>query len=174
MRGIPALPCLALILLVGCADAGVPASPAPPRTAAADGVQVELEAGWHAATESLTPKLLNPRELLSIGNFSMHPGGRCNHLPSRAYSEMGPRDGLITIMERRGNESGERNAYRQRPDRFDLDNLLDSFECTPPELDSHQFTFSDSGRNFYAFVALGSRGPEKEAESILNSFDASP
>jgi hypothetical protein len=159
---------LAFALLVGCGDSGDATTPERPRSAAAHGVEVQLEPGWHAARENLTPKLIRPKDLLSVGTFRMRHGGECSQLPSRAYSDMGARDGLITIMEHAGRGSG----FPPRPADFRLDARPGPFECAPSRLNAQQFQFRDAGRRFYAFVALGASGPQREVESILDSFSA--
>jgi hypothetical protein len=120
------------------------------------------------AKTNLTPHLVNPRGILSLGTFPMRPGGRCNQLPARAYSEMGTQDGLITILQRKGSPD-----FPPRPAQFQLHPRPRAFECLPRDLDGEEVAFSDSDRHFYAFVALGSRGPLHEAESILDSFSVS-
>ena len=147
---------------------GPPVQPDGPSLAAAHGVQVQLEPGWRMAETSLTPKLVSPTERLSVGTFAMRPGGSCSQLPSQAYDDMGRRDAIITIMERGSRHTG----YPQRPAAFDLHTRPAAFECAPVGLDSHEFVFRDSGRNFYAFVVVGPQGPTRDAEAILNSFDA--
>ncbi len=129
---------------------------------------MQLEPGWHVAGTILTPKLVSPSERLSVGTFAMRPGGTCAQLPSQAYDDMGPTDGMITIMERGGRHTG----YPPRPARFDLQPRPAAFECAPLRLDSQEFLFREAGRNFYAFVVLGARGPTDEAEAVLNSFEA--
>ena len=105
-------------ILVGGEDTPDQTSPEPGSSIArAAGVAMELEPGWRIATESLTPDLLSPKERLSIGTFAMEPGGRCAHMPSRAYSAMGPSDAMITLMER----GSDRVGYPPRPRYFDLD-----------------------------------------------------
>jgi hypothetical protein len=154
-------------VLAACGSTGDSTTHEPARSITAHGVGLQLQPGWHVSRSNLTPKLVNPRDLVSVGTFSMRPGGRCAQSPSRAYSDMGSTDGLITIMERGGN-SGD---YPPRPARFHLNPRPRSFECAPARLSSQELMFSDGGRNFYAFVALGSGGPVGEAESILDSFD---
>ncbi len=144
-------------------------SPTPLPSAAAHGLRVRLEPGWHAAGQTLTPRLVSPKERLSLGTFPMRPGGSCAQAPSRAYSDMGPRDGLITIME-----EGSRQAFPPRPAEVQLHPRPGSFECAGPSLRSQEVVFRDAGRNFYAFVALGARGPVQAAQSILNSLRVAP
>jgi hypothetical protein len=66
-------------------------------TAKAHRVQIQLEAGWQVAKQSLTPKLINPTELLTVGTFPMKPGGICAQLPSRAFEAIGENDAVITF-----------------------------------------------------------------------------
>lgn len=154
-------------------DGAPPESAAPDRRstlAEAAGLAITLEPGWRMAEESLTPRLISPKERLSIGTFAMRPGGRCSQLPSRSYAAMGPTDAIITLMERGSNRSG----YPPRPRRFDLDPRPRAFECVPRALRGEQFAFRDAGRNLYAFVIMGRRGPVAEAERTLNTLVVAP
>jgi hypothetical protein len=138
--------------------------------AEAAGLAITLEPGWREAGTSLTPRLISPKERLSIGTFPMKPGGRCSQLPSRAYAAMGPTDAMITFMERGSGRSG----YPPRPRRFDLDPRRRAFECVPRALSGEQFAFRDAGRNLYAFVVIGRRGPLAAAERTLNTLIVAP
>lgn len=149
-------------------------TPSSPSTGAR-GVKMQLAPGWQAAHVNLTPTLINPREVVSVGTLRMRPTvrGGCAQLPTTAYADMGPTDGLITIQER-GRGKGSLRNYPPRPDHFQIRARRGEHGCAPPSLNFQEFIFSDVGRRFYAFVALGARGPEEEAESILDSFHAGP
>jgi hypothetical protein len=99
----------------------------------------------------------------------MKRGGECDHLPSRAFASVGPRDGFITIQERARSKS---QNYPPKP-YFEFSDKPGAFSCAPNGLKAQEFVFRDAGRFFYAFTALGDAGPEAELESVLNSFDAS-
>lgn len=163
-----------LYLGLGGGDGGSPAkdaaTPTPLPSAAAHGLRVRLEPGWHAAGQILTPQLLNPRERMSLGTFRMRPGGNCDTGATRAYADMGPTDGLITIMERPGPVS----KYPPRPAEIRLHPETGPFECVPANLDHQMVAFRDNGRVIYAFVTLGAHGPVQAAESILNSLRVGP
>ena len=173
MRRTALLLTLAVAYLAGCGGSGDSTTTERSLSVAAKGVKMQLAPGWRAASENLTPRLLNPREVLSAGTLRMRAAARggCAQLPSRAYADMGPTDGLITIQER-GRGKGSLRGYPPRPGHFQIRAQRGAFECAPPNLDSQEFVFSDAGRRFYAFVVLGARGPEEEAESILDSFHA--
>jgi hypothetical protein len=156
---------LAVAVVAGCGGGGSRESPGPSPLVGAHGVKLRLAPGWHLARTNLTPRLVNPHDILSVGTFPMQPGGRCSQLPARAYSEMRKRDGLITILERR-----KGHGIPARPAHFRLHPHPRSFECAPAKLDGQEVAFSDAGRHFYVFVALGSNGPRRQAESILDSF----
>jgi hypothetical protein len=153
----------------GTGPSGGGGSPQPLPSAGAHGIRVRLQPGWHVAARILTPRLVNPRELLSVGTFQMRPGGRCAQSPSTAYSDMGPSDGLITFMERKGHAEN----YQARPAEFRLRPTPGPGDCAPASVATQMAAFRDHGRIVYAFVALGGRGPQNEAESILNSLRVS-
>jgi hypothetical protein len=155
-------------------------------TAKAHRVQIQLEAGWQVAKQSLTPKLINPTELLTVGTFPMKPGGICAQLPSRAFEAIGENDAVITFQERghrplgapqpsNSYESAELlDQYPPRPAHFRFKPLLVAFECAPADLDGQEFVFSNAGRRFYAYVVAGRKAASNEVESVLDSFEAQP
>ncbi len=100
------------------------------------------------------------------GNFPRAAGRELRHRGDRACVDMGPTDGLITIMERPGPVSKD----PPRPAVMRLQPKPGPFECVPANLEHEMVTFRDYGRIIYAFVALGARGPVHAAESILNSL----
>ncbi len=58
-------------------------------------------AGWHESRARLVPELLMPREVVSVGNFAMRPGGggNCGREPSASIRRMRPGDALVTVQE---------------------------------------------------------------------------
>jgi len=154
----------------GCGDDSNEVSETP-ATANAAGVSMELREGWRQADETLTPNLISPEEILSVGTFRMEPGGGCNHMPQHAYEAMSAGDALITIMERPGQAGGDQ-AYPPRPEHFRFDSIR--FECLPDNLIGSRHAFSESGRKFYAWVAVGREASRDEAMAVLNSFRVRP
>jgi hypothetical protein len=133
-------------------------------------VQVDLEPGWQAAERTLTPDLLNPKELLSVGTLPMKRGS-CATVPSRAVEAMRPGDALITIQER---AEGRPEDYPPRPKHFRVDPGIGNFECAPQDLKVDSFVFREAGRHFYVLVVVDRGAPIDEAERILNTFEAQP
>jgi hypothetical protein len=139
-----------------------------------DGVTYRVPAGWHVATRSLTPHLVNPRELFTAGTGRLPArAGRCAHMPSAALEAMGPSDVLVTVQERFGADSG----FPGRPHHFGLDGPApsDAIACAGPHpaFESHWFGFRDRGRGFHVLVAVGDSAPDarvREALSILDSI----
>jgi hypothetical protein len=141
-----------------------------PAIAKAHGVQLQLMPGWQAAEQSLTPKLLNPMELLSVGTLRMKPGG-CATVPLRTLKSMGTGDAVITIQERL---EGRPEDYPPRPESFRVHPAVEHFECAPQDLKVQAFVFSEAGRQFTVLAAVERGAPLDEVEAILNSFEASP
>lgn len=152
---------------------------------------VEYPAGWTIADEALAPDLFDPREILSVGTFPLRPGGTAPteaFLPGNAIADIGPDDVFITVQERRSKGGG--SAHPARPERFGPDT-----GCAPDDagclagtalaiegLHAWWIPFSDppSGRDLYAFVAMGEsayRDPARSAAAwaVLDSlaFDGS-
>jgi hypothetical protein len=148
----------------------------------AHGFEVSLPPGWRLSQASLTPQLLDPRELLSAGTFPLHyRKGGCNHMPVGALRAMGPADGFVSIQER-GRNGGSVTGFprrpssfaaRAKPERTDLDLCLD----VEPHPIAYWMPFSDAGRRFYALLVLGRDAPasiRSEAFAVLDRIRFDP
>jgi hypothetical protein len=132
------------------------------------GVDVSVPAGWHVAPRSLTPQLIEPREILTATTFTPVPSARpCVRWPAVT---LGPGDALVTVQEWGGGF-----ALSPRPRRFApvpaspiTARLVQA--CVGPGTVSYQ-TFSDGLRNFNALVVVDPRATSRvrvEAYGILN------
>jgi hypothetical protein len=102
----------------------------------------------------------------------MLPGAGCEAtLPARAFGDMSASDGMITIDEGLGAQA--RNPP-PAPQHFDLGSRGQLNQCAPAGMQTHEFRFRAAGRQFYAFVVIGPRGPQREAEGILDSLKVTP
>ena len=173
---------LAALALAGCgADAereAVAQSPQPPRTYEARGVTVTLPPGWHAATESLTPALTEPREVLVVATFPpQRRDGGCAHVAG-ALGDLGPSDALVTLLER--GYGSDRRVFPQRPERFgpELGGPSEASQCEPgARFDDHWFTFADGARHFHVLVAFGPQAgaaTRAEAWGVLDGLRVDP
>jgi hypothetical protein len=65
------------------------------------GFSTSVPAGWQRARARLVPKLLSPREILSLGTFAMPVGGggNCGREPIAAIERMETGDALVSIQE---------------------------------------------------------------------------
>jgi hypothetical protein len=65
------------------------------------GFSAAVPAGWRRAKARLVPKLLSPREILSLGTFAMPVGGggNCGREPIAAIQRMETGDALVSIQE---------------------------------------------------------------------------
>ncbi len=80
---------------------------------------VDYPKSWHRATQSLTPHLSDPHEILTLGTSHVPVGGpRCAQVPVNALEAVGVIGALITIQERApANADG---GFPPRPKHFDL------------------------------------------------------
>lgn len=139
------------------------------------GVDVSVPAGWQVVPASLTPKLGDPREILTATTFAPAPSTRsCTQWPAVT---LGPDDALVTVQERAGG-----SAFAPRPRRFEpvptspiTARIVQA--CVGAGAVSWQ-DFSDGFRNFHALVVVAPRASSRvraEAYEILDRlrFDQS-
>jgi hypothetical protein len=144
------------------------------------GYDVTIPEGWRRAPRSLTPELLDPREILAVATFRPPvTSDGCSNMPSTALARM-PRDGaLVEIEERGGSPTSE---FVRRPPRFTAAAGTADIEVVhcvpqPPRFRPRWISFRDGGRAFYALVAIGKSAPpsvRREAYEILNSLRFDP
>jgi hypothetical protein len=166
------------LLLAACS--GGAASPAPPATAySARGVSVELPGGWQHAATSLTPQLLDPREVMSLATYRMvYRSIGCAQVPTSALAAIGQTGVLISLQER-GRGTGP-SGFPGRPRSFGPHpgDGSEAPACVPAvRFESHWLPFSVAGRRFYALVAFGLRAPaatRAQAWRILDGLRVDP
>lgn len=137
------------------------------------GFSIGYPGTWFRAEESLTPLLGEPFEIIAVATFDpVYREGKCAHMPSSALEDIGPKDAFVTVQEGGGKDI---EAYRPRPDDFEEDaKAVEGFMCTPADVETYWLNFRDSGRAFYALVALGSDvAPQTRSDAweVLNSFE---
>lgn len=148
-------------------------------------IAVSYPPGWRRSTVNLMPFLADPRELVALGTFDLPPGGKnCAHTPERALEEMKPTDALIVIEERTVFREGwvaTRTDYPKRPLHFGPTDGYSSEagDCLdqPKAFFDRIIPFRDSGRRFYAYIALGddvSPAIREEAWAILDRLEIGP
>jgi hypothetical protein len=132
---------------------------------------IRYPGSWYRARSSLTPNLGSPHELLSIGTRPLqYRGTDCAHLPKSALQDLTATDSFITV------EEGGGPGFPARPLDFRSSaRPVESFECVARRapLNVYWLTFRDSGRKFYALVAIGKRASaavRSQTWNALNSF----
>lgn len=127
--------------------------------------------GWLRATESLTPRLVDPVEVMAVGTSELEPGGNeCAHLPENAARDIGADSALVSLQEAAPRHFGPRS----RP--FDLGAPEEPHQleaCAErSDLEVHWTGFSEAGRGFHVLVVFGPQAPQDvraEAVGILDS-----
>jgi hypothetical protein len=165
----------AVVALSGCGQRAESAP--PPATYGAHGLEVELPPGWDHARASLTPQLLDPREVLSVGTFPLrYRETGCNHMPSSALRDLGPADALVTIQERGLDPGSSWQGFPARPAHFGPTphDASEAEQCVPDaRFTDHWIWFTDGGRHFHVLVAFGpeaSAVTRDEAWGVLDSL----
>jgi hypothetical protein len=163
------------------AHQAAPPPAASPMTVRAHGLTAELPPGWQAASESLTPHLVDPREELAVGTYPLsYRPTECAHMPGSALEALGPGDAFVTLEERGlGVPEGEAD-FPPRPARFGpaLGGPSEAGACAPgAHFSDHWFGFSDGSRHFHVLVAFGPRASEqvqRQAWAILDGLHVDP
>jgi hypothetical protein len=156
------------------------------------GLSVSLPPGWHRARHNLTPGLIEPREILSVGTYPPRRdgGSRCHvpGCPTATLAGMRPTDVLVSIQERLDlpdqhfkltSDAGF--LARERPFELEprpVDGSGPGGRCARRKLAWWAWTpFGEAGRGFYAFVAVGrdaSRRTRREMRLVLDRLSFRP
>lgn len=135
------------------------------------GFTVTYPETWQQAPSPLTPNLSDPLELFALGTYKLRPGGdRCAHQPVTAVEDLGPKDALIVIFEREPPypESG----YPPRSGWPELDEGTNRF-CVPGSTRSDSWlSFGESGRAFYALIAVGQNASDERRAQLRAIYDS--
>jgi hypothetical protein len=171
----------AAVLVAGCGAEGASERARTPTAwtthRSADwGYAVGFPESWQRATESLTPRLTEPREILSLGTFPMRYAERdCEHVPTAALESMSEEDVLLTILERGAAGRSEWEGFPPRPASFafEPDRGSEAPWCVrrPVRFVDHWFGFTDAGRHFHVLVALGHSSPAELREQAYRILD---
>jgi hypothetical protein len=169
------------LAIAGCGAVAATAPQRPPVEVRRHGLTVELPPGWHAATESLTPNLVDPREELSVATFPLHyRPTACAHVPGSALEDLGPGDAFVSLQERGLDPGATWGDFLDRPTHFgpELGGPSEAPGCTPSaHYVEHWFGFTDGGRHFHVRVAFGPRASaevQREAWAILDGLRVDP
>jgi hypothetical protein len=118
-------------------------------------------------------------EMLALATYRLEPGeGRCPHLPGKAFEALGPRDALLYIQEPEYVE-----GLPARPDRFAVRfasrseylHEISVFGCLDEKERDFRYAFvpfRDRGRNFYAYLALGTRASDSRRRQLVGVLDS--
>ena len=158
------------------------ARPVPaPVTFRAHGLTVALPPHWHAARASLTPHLVDPREVLSVATFALrYRRTACAHVAGSALEDLGPAGAFVTLQERGLDPGSTWPDFPERPARFgpQLGGPSEAAACVPgARFSDHWFGFSAGARHFHADVAFGPRAgaaTRAQAWGILDSLRVDP
>jgi hypothetical protein len=151
-------------------------APTPSGTTELDryGVLVTYPPGWAPASESLTPNLADPQEVLALGTYPLMPGGsHCAQFPERAIEDLGPTDALIWLADRPlvHDDTAERPPdlgvwLRAQPSDVSSDCLSE-----PKDFVHHSGGFRDANREFEIYVAYGAEASSETIEELWAIVD---
>ena len=148
------------------------------------GLSLTLPPGWHRARRNLTPHLIDPLEILSVGSYRLRykRRSRCGvpGCPLPALDGFGRGDVLISIQERRHVRRPVDAGFAPRGRPLALEPMRLRYppgarwRCARRVLGRTTWTaFTDSGRAFYAFVAVGraaTSATRRDARRVIESL----
>ena len=181
-RAVALLATTAVAGLAGCG--GERAAPDRPDTGwtvhrdTRHGVTVRFPSSWQRSRVSLTPHLVSPREVLSLGTFALRRGGpsSCAHQPVGALRAAGKSDIFISLQER---GSTKPLFPRRRPFVLGAADRSEAIACVGRSVRwrSYWVQFSDAGRSFYLLAVVGdraSRARRSQLRAVLASLRFTP
>ena len=135
--------------------------------------RVSYPSTWHRASQSLTPYLSDPHEILTVGSGPLPVGGeRCAQAPVNALEGVGATGALVSIQERAAANAG--TGFPPRPSSFRLHSEpVEISACLAPTRRPRLYSirFRDHGRYFYALVALGPAATTRTRDDALRVLD---
>jgi hypothetical protein len=130
--------------------------------------------GWNVAEQNLTPQLSEPVEILSLGTFPLRAGRDIDDglrlfdapVAPKALEDMTSTDAFLSLQESGAGVTG----FGARPDHFGPLGCDESiYGCRQPKelpaalreapFRAWWIPFTDAGRAFYLFVAIGNDAP---------------
>jgi hypothetical protein len=194
------MPVMALILVIvaalfspirlGTGSAGLGAGPAGAVPGwstyddRADGLTMSFPSGWTMAAGNLTPNLINPKELVALGTYSLNTNtssSLCPQFPAAALNAMGSNDAFISILGSEPIANSQTNPFPARSSGgFDGSSGVNLSKTDFPQCLAHPLNgngqwiaFSQAGRNFYVLAAVGTSASatlRSDVYTILNSI----
>lgn len=135
-------------------------------------------ADWRLAEENLTPNLANPREVFSVGSFTLASGGpNCAQAPTQALQDMKKTDVFVTVQER--TDASTLSGFDPWPDHFgptpgSSENVF--YDCLDPherqDLSAiHWISFEENVRYFHVLVAIGQDADPEDIAAVWKTLD---
>ena len=148
------------------------------------GLTISFPSDWTMAAGNLTPNLINPRELVALGTYSLNTNTSssvCPQFPAAALNAMGSSDAFISILESEPFANAGTNPFPARPaGGFDGSSGFNLSRTDFPQCLAHPLNgsgqwipFSEAGRNFYVLAAIGTSASatlRSDVYTILNSI----
>lgn len=149
----------------------------------ADGLTMSFPSDWTMAAGNLTPNLINPKELVALGTYSLSTNASstlCPQFPAAALDAMGSSDAFISILGSEPSANSRTHPFPARPaggfDRSSGVNLstTDFPQCLAHPLNGNGqwIAFSQAGRDFYVLVAIGTSAPASLRSDVYTILDS--
>jgi hypothetical protein len=139
------------------------------------GYSVRFRGSWHRAAEPVSPKLTDPREILSLATFPLrYRPTDCEAFGGAALHDMARDDVFLTVQERGYDRDSAWRDFPPRPRRFGpTEARPGEARCgDPPGTTVHWRNFTDAGRHFHTLVAIGPDAPASAREQAWHILDS--
>jgi hypothetical protein len=169
-----------LLLLAGCGDErsrderGVGSPGWTQYESSRWGYTVSYPVSWTRARRPLTPKLMAPREILSVASYPLrYRATNCEAWAGSAQQDIGDGDAFVTVREA-GSRSRDRGEFPARPRHFSarFDQAPQPSPCPGGHGLLQHVRFSDAGRNFDVLVGFGSELSDEGRREAYRTLDS--
>jgi hypothetical protein len=184
---------VALAILTGCTGGHAPSQRAPADSASSDQTsagawvtyrdpqwlfEIDHPPSWDTGPLLVSHGDRRQWQMLALATYPLRAGGsRCPHLPVTAFENLGPRDAFLYVQEPEyveGLPKRRDSLQVEFTTSADYPYEISVFKCMDDDSDFRYafIPFSDNGRSFYAYLALGMDASDETRRDLLGVLDS--
>ncbi len=138
------------------------------------GMTLDVPAGWFTTTESLTPNVSRPPQVMAFGTYELRPGAHdCAHLPTDALEDLGSSDILVVLTEDTAYRVGDLSPITVGDLDIGTHSNVDELSACLNRADAHRIRvfsleFEAADRGFQLLGVLGADVSESRVSDVLD------